>query len=221
MSIEMMKKVVIGSFAATALATAGSAMAQNVAGQWDELESNIGTGSYQSIPLGTTLSNVEFYGPTDLSTGSISANCHLSLVGDVTRQSDRVTIEVVSGQVISESGDSFLCGSISVGNFPWVAYDRGTTGSAGITDPESPFPDTADVEGEFRNIEVYLFGDTSSPICTGTIDAVFNNGSPITAKSYFDFDDNIVGTGSCAVDGTLVHADGSQDTTGPEDTNAY
>ncbi len=226
MSMEMMKKLALASLGAAALATTGSVQAQtNNAGQWDTLQVfNLTTSAYDTVPLNTTVSDIEFYGATSLS-AFIGADCHLSLVGDVTRTSDRVEIEVTGGEIVRESGDDSICDSLSLGGFPWVAYDRGadpSTDAPGVTDANSPYPATEDVLGLVDGVEVYytIFGSPTQ-ICGGQIDVVFNNGSPITEKSYFDFDANIIGSGSCSVDGRLLNADGNNDTTGDDDTNVY
>ncbi|MCU5785766.1 hypothetical protein B27N_00769 [Alcanivorax marinus] len=49
-------------------------------------------------------------------------------------------------------------------------------------------------------IEVSIFGST---VCTGYMpDVEFGNGNPVTNSSYFDFDNDIVGT-ACGVSGVL------------------
>ena len=176
MSIKMMKKAVIGAAGAIALLGAAAAQAQltppNVAGQWDVIQP--GPGSYT------------FSGPTTLSLVGIPISCTLSLTGDVVYDSSsQITISVTNGSVMGGG----LCGSVNLQNFPWVATVPGSASQADALAED-------DVMGTFVGVSV------STPLgnCSGNVDAIFNNGSPISAPSYFDFDDTF---GICGVDGIL------------------
>ena len=185
MSMKMMKKAMIGAAGAIALLGAGSAAAQlspaNVPGQWDVVQPSPGT--------------YTFSGPTVLSQSGINISCTLSLTGDVTYvSSSEVTIDVTSGSVMGGG----LCGAVSLGGFPWTASIPGSASQADALAED-------DVNGTFSGVTVSTFLGS----CTGNVAATFNNGSPISADSYFVFDDNF---GNCSVDGTL---------TATTDVNAY
>ena len=200
MSMKMMKKAMIGTAGAVAMFSASATFAQTPANSdpnaWEVLQEFNGSG-YTSITSGS----YTFSGPTELSAG-IGADCNLELTGtvEIDVPNNYVTITVTDGEV---NAGQLICNSLDVRNFPWVAYADASSGApANIPGSQSPSSATADdnVSGNIRGIDVTLFGST---ICTGAIDFVFNNGSPVSNVSYFDFDGPIVGTGSCTVDGTL------------------
>jgi len=209
MSMEMMKKAAVGAAGAIALLGATGAHAFSTV----EYE----TGTDLSYTTGTSAMDRDFSGPTTLTAtvplfGSIEVDCDLELTGDVSIVSGRAVIEVTSGTV--SSGD-FLCSQITLGGFPWKSYDVGDVGGTeGVSD--TPSPATDPVQGVVDGIEVYIADSDQSdpPACSGYIPVTFSNGSPITADSSFTFDDDIVGSGGCGVDGVLSSP-------AAYDTNAY
>tara|TARA_R110001606_G_scaffold326791_1_gene473553 strand:- start:4986 stop:5588 length:603 start_codon:yes stop_codon:yes gene_type:complete len=200
MSLQIMKKAMVGAIGAAALMGAASAQA------FTTVEYQNGSSTYVT---GTSASDRDFSGATTLVAtvpifGDISVDCTLNLTGDVSVSGGQAFIDVTSGSV-SGSG---LCGLITLSGFPWYASDT-AGGAAGVSD--TPSPATADVSGFVNGIQVLIGGQ---PSCGGTIPVVFSNGNPITAASSFTFNDVITGSGGCSVDGVL-----SSDTN--EDTNAY
>ena len=209
MSMEMMKKVVLG---AAMLAGAASVQAQtpaNVAGQWDSLQVN-GTAVANNVTVSRT-----FSGTSTLTAGSIGATCGLALTGNVTlndngtpsnQADDYLTISVTDGDVTA--GD-FTCNFITLTGFPWDAYKTTSLSTTQLDGSISPSSILDPVDGVFSNIGVSIFG---SPTCSGYIEASFQNGtSSYTDPSFFAFSGPIVGTGSCTVTGNLEN----------DDTNAY
>jgi len=204
MSMEMMKKAVIGAVGAISMIGASTAIAQlspaNVAGQWDY--------------VGPNVTNVKFTGPTTLTKNGVPLSCTLTLFGDVdfTSQS-RLDITVKDGDVTG----SFLCNSVDLNLDPndsstwWHAYNP--TAGGGVAASESPSDANAlDVvsASTFTNVNV----DTPLGNCSGSVAPVdFGNGtSSVSDPSFFDFSGATFG--SCSVTGRLESVSGG-------DANAY
>lgn len=100
MSMEMMKKAVIG--AAGAIALLGAASAQAL-----------------TVTPGTGPSNVYTFSGSNvaLSQGSFSLNCDLELEGYVEQSGNDLTVTVTDG--VSSGGLFGLCSTVTFG-FPWV-----------------------------------------------------------------------------------------------------
>ncbi|MCC4310640.1 hypothetical protein LL252_18915 [Alcanivorax marinus] len=220
MSIEMKKLALAGLVGVAAYGFAGSAAAQTCAGTsttatdgtWECVEYQDGTSStYNAAPTGVwfgpggTDSNSDtftFTGNSTLNYSFITATCGLTLEGHVRKNSDNsISIRVVDGDV---SGTG-TCASIGVGGFPWYASDStsfsdsSSVDGAGTPGDVHP-PATGVTSANIGQIEVSIFGST---VCTGYMpDVEFGNGNPVTNSSYFDFDNDIVGT-ACGVSGVL------------------
>lgn len=138
--------------------------------------------------------NYTFSGPTTLTNGSISANCTLTLMGNVknTTNPDGVYLDITGGNV---TGSGILCGVISLSGFT-----SGQSGTPAMPGNWEGFISDADAQAALNQnplgpgvIEVQ--GVTvSAPFvgsCNGDVTAKFFNGqSAIGDPSYFTFDDS-------------------------------
>ncbi|MED5603507.1 hypothetical protein [Alloalcanivorax sp.] len=200
--MSIMKKAALSTAGALLLSTAAYAQVSptNVPGQWDTINYQDGTTSYTN---GTDPGrSYTFTGSSSLTSPLANATCDLTLEGNVVIDgSGQVQITVVDGDI---SGSAFFCGPLDVEGFPWYAYSDTSLSNQGI--PGSASPADADaldlVSGVVDEVLVTLYGVTT--VCEGYIPVDFGNGtSDVTDPSFFDFDAGIVGTGGCAVDGTL------------------
>ena len=209
MSIEIIKKAALGAAGAIALLSAG-AHAQvsptNNAGQWDVVSYQTGGSTYST---GSSATNRSFTGTSELSASVVSADCGITLTGDVEIQgSGDLTIDVTSGSISGSGTCSRL--RFAPSSFPWNVT---VPGAASQSDADA----LDDVLGTVTGIAVQfdLFGvGAYTTICSGSLPAVFSNGATdVTDPSSFTFNDNI-GTSGCAVDGTIFSPTN-------QDTNAW
>ncbi len=194
MSMEMMKKAMIGTAGMVALVSAASAQVSpaNIPGQLDN--------------AGPDVTDVEFVGTTTLTKIGVPLTCTLSLTGDLdTSNLPTITIDVKEGDVTG----SFLCNAVDLGLDP---SDSSTWWTASKS--ESDLPNDADALDPITNI-TFSNLDISTPLgsCSGTVSPVsFANGvTDVTDASQFAFDNALISGGSCSVTGTLLSPTGSGD----------
>jgi len=232
MSMEIKKVALAGIVGLAAYGFAGSAAAQTCAGSsatatdgtWECVEYQDGTSTTYNAapsnvwfgPAGTSAASdtFTFTGNSTLNYSFISANCPLTLEGQVRYDAsgNAIGIRVLDGTV----GGSGTCASIGISNFPWYASDNTTftnsssvsgAGTPGDVNPPAGGVTTANI----GSITVEVFG---SAVCTGYLpDVDFANGNPVDNSSSFDFSGTIVGT-SCGVNGVLSSVSN-------EDVNAW
>lgn len=175
MSMEMMKKAMIGAAGVIALTGAMSANAADI---------------YQDGST-TTSATATFTGSNVLlQQGENELTCNLSLTGTVVPDgSGGVEIDVTDGDV--SGGFLSPCNTVQLNGFPWTAS---------VPASEAPVPPaTGMVAVTFDNVGVStIFGS-----CTGSVDSVFVNNGPVPngAASTFDFDGSF---GDCMIDGSVA-----------------
>lgn len=158
--------------------------------------------AFAAAPDASPTGTYTFNGKAKLSKSGLpfSPTCKLSLTGDVVNATqggkEGVLITVTGGSVTK--GDS-LCGSISVGGFPWTAFkqdgdiqqdlNQNALGPVKLVSNSSPSGTDASVQGVTVEINIPFVSD-----CDGDVEANFLNGqSAISDTSYFTFDDSFDG----------------------------
>lgn len=196
MSIEIMKKAVIGAAGAIALLGANSALATNVSPNPPE-------------------NDYTFQGTANLTQYGIPASgCTLTLIGGVTIDSGTgaVTIEVKDGSSVSGSGGSALCDSVNLNLDP---SDSSTWWTATIAEGDLPSPRYGSTaNGVFNNLAVSALGacgDSTAP-------ATYTNGSSAGAPSSFTFNTSL---GTCSIDGTVSVISDGDSSTSPADIDVW
>ena len=187
MSMEMMKKAVIGAAGAAAIMSAGAVQAAP----------NI----YQGSSIVSSAS-ATFSGTSVLTrTGAPNLTCTLTLDGTITRTSTGADIEVTGGNV---SG-GFLCNTlVNLGNFPWTAT---------VLDAAAPGASTSNmpVAVQFMGVDAGLV----CPGAPFAVNTTFKNGPtagavPNMEESSFEFASASLGP-DCSVSGTLNVTDIADD----------
>ncbi|SOC28046.1 hypothetical protein SAMN05877962_1322 [Alloalcanivorax xenomutans] len=171
---------------------------RNINGTWEHFN---GDGSHADEWHGP----IEFVGTSTLGCSIATAECTLSLTGNVKKFQDgsgnwHIGIQVVDGDVTG----SGLCPGINLSGFPWYAgpttMHTGFSSSTGI-----PYP--GPYVGNMGNINLTALGGLITVNNSHVHDVTFdNNGS---GASYFDFDSPLYTGGNsdndsgCDVDGRL------------------
>ncbi len=177
MSMKMMKKAIVSTVGAAALA--GTMVAHATVSP--------------AAPQTRT-----FEGLSDLTIfGFIQADdCVLSLTGDVTENgSGDVTVTVTEGSVTQGALGDAACNQVDLNLDP---NDSSTHWTASLPNAQLPNPRIGDtVNGTFTNLNI-----TASGISCGgsSIVATFSNGASIGDESTFSFNGSV---GACTVNGTL------------------
>lgn len=174
MYFEILKKAGLVAASAVALIGAGSVQAADI---------------YYQGNVVSAANNIEFTGDNvDMTQGSLSLTCTLTLIGDIVKNSaGGADITVDDGDVTG----SFLSGCNNVTlNFPWNA----TVDAADAPDPAAGGTTLV----TFENVSV----TTSQGTCEGSLTATYTNGATVTnnAASSFQFADSFDG---CTVEGTI------------------
>ncbi len=226
MSMEMMKKVLVGAIGVAIYSFSGSAQADcgsTTADQWEclEAETSAGSGTYDDLTSASVASGpYTFAGVSSLSYSVfgievLQANCLVTLEGevDVDPSGNRTYIDVTSGTVVPDPNDpDSECNNISLSGFPWEAVDPGTnnSGIGGANGGDVHTPSTGVAVGDIINLSVD-HSNFGSGICTGRVqDVEFRNhdgSNDVTDPSAFTFASDV---GNCNITG-VVSTDGYTD----------
>ncbi|MCH2550871.1 hypothetical protein [Alloalcanivorax venustensis] len=222
MSMEMMKKVLVGAIGVAIYSFSGSAQAAcntTTADQWEclQAETSAGSGTYTDLTSATTMSGpYTFEGVSDLSYSVfgipvLTAQCIVTLEGevDVDPTANRAYLEVTSGAVSQDpAAPDSDCDDITISSFVWYFEDPndGQLGIDGANGGDVHLPATDFAVGDIDEMKVShsSFGQ----ICSGPLEGVeFRNGSPVSEPSSFDFAASV---GNCNING-MVTTDGYVD----------
>lgn len=201
-----------------------SGHAPGVSNEWDCVEwtdtSNQwwhATNSDWVGPSGDDTTTFVFSGPSDLGCGIITADCTLTLNGQVRIDSPgEMGIKVLSGNVTGGG----LCDSIDLGQFPWYAGSTSdhTFNSSSYIPPQTTISYRAGyAEGNLGNIDLGL--PIIPDIDDGHVhDIRFVNDG--TNPSYFAFD-SVIFTGGSADNNSGCSVVGNLEVTNVSDINAH
>lgn len=202
MSMEMMKKVAIGTVGVASLTIGSMASAQIYPS----------AGTYVFNAPGIELTKSVFGIPVTLT-------CDTALVGNVSQNgSGDIVIKVTDGSVYGGTSSQCTGVDLQFDDF-WYASPNATPPTAPGSVPLSSFPSTSDttspdVDGYFHNVKV------STPIgdCGGTIPVTYNNEETFAGSSNpstFTINGTLAGVlGSCTIDGTFSAASSAGGFTG-------
>ncbi|WP_162925686.1 hypothetical protein [Isoalcanivorax indicus] len=166
-----------------------------------------GSGADEWKGLPTTGADFQFSGASALSCSGLNLNCTLNLGGKVKKCQDsngdwRIGVQVNSSSVTG----SFPCGTVGLGNFPWLAKDSTISNHCPFTDDCDNFipydPNASTYTGNFGEIDITVLG--ISRVRDGHVhDVVFTPGVGANFNfnsAFYDCDENDLG---CTVNGTL------------------
>lgn len=155
-------------------------------------------------PNATPAGKYTFSGTAHLTQGSISADCTLTLMGNVknTTNPAGVYLDITGGQV---TGSSFVCGQINLSGF--TAGRSGTPASPGAWEA---FKSDSAIQSDLNAnalgpIALNVQGVTVSTfvgMCQGAVQANFFNGQKsVSDPSFFTFNTDI-GSSNCSIQTT-------------------